>query len=109
VENRIERPVFGAIFVIGTGNLIARNLLVDLNTAHCNQNLAHYQCMYAAADPHILEAGVYLGRGAERPAPARGNVVENNFVTGWGMRTGCVVSAPDIPARWNTVRANECR
>jgi Right handed beta helix region len=109
VENRIERPVFGAIFVIGERNLIARNLLLDLNTAHCNQNIAHYQCNYAAADPHILEAGVYLGRGAERPAPARANLVENNIITGWGMKAGCVVSAPDIPTNWNTVRGNDCR
>ncbi len=109
VENRIERPVFGAVFAIGQGNLIARNLLLDLNTAHCNQNLAQYQCNYAAADPRILEAGVYLGRGAERPAPARGNTVEQNVITGWGMKTGCVLSAPDIPAWWNTVRGNDCR
>jgi hypothetical protein len=109
VENRIERPVFGAIFVIGERNLIARNLLLDLNTAQCNQNVAHYQCNYAAADPRILEAGVYLGRGAERPAPARNNIVEDNLITGWGMKTGCVVSAPDIPASWNTVRGNDCR
>jgi hypothetical protein len=109
VENRIERPVFGAIFVIGERNLIAHNLLLDLNTAHCNQNIARYQCNYAAADPHILEAGVYLGRGAERPAPARNNIVEYNLITGWGMKTGCVVSAPDIPLNWNTVRGNDCR
>jgi hypothetical protein len=109
VENRIERPVFGAIFVIGERNLIARNLLLDLNTAQCNQNIAHYQCNYAAADPQILEAGIYLGRGAERPAPARNNIVEYNLITGWGMKTRCVVSAPDIPASWNAVRGNDCR
>lgn len=109
VENRIERPVFGAVFVIGLDNVVARNFFVDLNTAHCNDNLAHYQCLYAAGDPRILEAGVYLGRGAERPAPARGNVVEDNVITGWRMKTGCVVSAPDIPAGWNTVRNNYCR
>jgi hypothetical protein len=108
VENRIERPVFGAIFVIGEGNLIAHNLLLDLNTAHCNQNIAHYQCNYAAADPHLLDTGVYLGRGAARPAPAHGNVVENNWITGWGMKNSCVGSAPDIPAEWNTVRGNDC-
>jgi hypothetical protein len=36
-------------------------------------------------------------------------VVENNLITGWEMQTGCVVSAPDIPAKWNAVRANRCR
>lgn len=109
VENLIVRPVFGAVFVIGERNLIAHNRFLDLNTAHCNQNLAHYQCLYALADPHILEAGVYFGRGAERPAPAKGNLVEDNVITGWNMRTGCVVSAPDIPMSWNRTRDNDCR
>lgn len=108
VGNRIERPVFGGVFVIGEKNRIVGNLLLDLNTAHCNQNIAHYQCNYAPADPHILETGVYFGRGAERPAPARGNLVENNVITGWGMKERCVGSAPDIPADWNTVRGNRC-
>lgn len=109
VENVIERPVFGAVFVIGDANRIAHNWFLDLDTAHCNQNLAHYQCLYAPADPHILEAGVYFGRGAERPAPARGNAVEDNVITGWNMKTGCVVSAPDIPAKWNRALHNYCR
>lgn len=109
VENLIVRPVFGAVFVIGEHNLVARNRFLDLNTAHCNQNLAHYQCLYAAADPHILEAGVYFGRGAERPAPAKGNLVEDNVITGWNMKAGCVRRAPDIPASWNRVRDNDCK
>jgi len=109
VENTLDSPVFGGIFVIGTGNTIARNRLRNMNTAHCNQNIAHYGCNYAAADPEILETGIYLGRGAERPAPARGNTVENNWITGWGMREHGVEAAPDIPAGANTVRNNWLR
>jgi hypothetical protein len=109
VENTLDSPVFGGIFVIGTGNTIARNRLWNMNTAHCNDNIAHYGCNYAAADPEILETGIYLGRGAERPAPSRGNVVEDNWITGWKMRAHCVESAPDIPAGANTVRNNWCR
>jgi hypothetical protein len=109
VENTLDSPVFGGIFVIGTGNVIARNRLWNMNTAHCNDNLAHYGCKYAAADPEILEAGIYLGRGAERPDPASGNVVEGNWITGWKMRDHCVESAPDIPAGANIVRNNWCR
>jgi hypothetical protein len=108
VGNRVERMLFGAIFVIGERNIVERNLLLDLNLAHCNQNVAHYACMYAAADPQLLASGIYLGRGAERPAPARGNVVRSNVITGWGMKLGCVTSAPDIPAAWNMVKGNEC-
>ncbi len=109
VDNILDSPVFGGIFVIGTGNYIARNSLRNLNTAHCNDNIAHYGCNYAAADPEILETGIYLGRGAERPAPARGNVIEDNRITGWNMAAHCVESAPDIPAVANTVRNNWCR
>jgi Right handed beta helix region len=108
VDNTLDSPVFGGIFAIGTGNYIARNLLRNVNTAHCNDNIAHYGCKYAAADPEILESGIYLGRGAERPAPAHGNVVEDNSVTGWKMRDHCVEAAPDLPQGWNIVRNNWC-
>jgi Right handed beta helix region len=109
VDNTLDSPVFGGIFVIGTGNYIARNLLRNVNTAHCNDNIAHYGCNYAAADPEILETGIYLGRGAERPAPARGNVIEDNRITGWKMRDHCVEAAPGLPKSSNTVRNNWCR
>ncbi len=109
VDNTLESPVFGGIFAIGDGNLIARNRLWNMNTAHCNDNIAHYGCNYASADPELLESGIYLGRGAERPAPARGNMVEGNWITGWKMREHCVETAPDIPKGSNTVRHNFCR
>ncbi len=109
VDNTLDSPVFGGVFVIGTGNAIVRNRLRNMNTAHCNDNIAHYGCNYAAADPELLETGIYLGRGAERPAPAHGNVVEDNWITGWKMRVHCVESAPDIPKDSNTVRNNRCR
>jgi hypothetical protein len=109
VDNTLDSPVFGGIFVIGTGNYIARNRLWNMNTAHCNDNIAHYGCNYAAADPELLESGIYLGRGAERPAPARGNVVEDNWITGWKMSAHCVEAAPDVPKGSNTVRSNWCR
>lgn len=109
VDNTLDSPVFGGIFAIGTGNVIARNRLWNMNTAHCNDNIAHYGCNYAAADPELLESGIYLGRGAERPAPAHGNVVEDNWITGWKMREHCVEAAPDVSKGWNIVRNNWCR
>jgi hypothetical protein len=108
VDNTLDGPVFGGIFVIGAGNFIARNRLWNMNTAHCNDNIAHYGCNYAPADPELLETGIYLGRGAERPAPARGNVVEGNWIAGWKMRAHCVERAPDIPKDSNIVRNNWC-
>jgi hypothetical protein len=57
----------------------------------------------------MLSSGIYLGKGAERPAPARGNIVEQNEITGFKMSGRCVVRAPDIQKECNTVRNNDCR
>lgn len=109
VENLIDGPLFGGIFVIGTGNLIARNRLLNLNRAHCNEEAARFGCYYAAGEPEMLSSGIYLGKGAERPAPARGNIVEQNEITGFKMSGRCVARAPGIPKESNTVRENACR
>jgi hypothetical protein len=70
-----------------------------LNTAHCG-------CYFQAGEPDLLAAGVYLGKGAERPDAARGNTVEDNQISGFGMDAKCVVSAPGVGP--NVVRANRC-
>jgi hypothetical protein len=57
----------------------------------------------------MLRSGIYLGKGAERPAPARGNVIEDNEITGYQMKARCVATAPGILPEWNTVRGNTCR
>jgi hypothetical protein len=107
-ENTIVGAHFGGIFVIGTGHRIVRNRLLDLNRAHCNQEAARFGCYYAPGEPDMLRAGIYLGRGAARPAPARGNVVEDNEITGFGMETRCIAPAPGVAAGWNTIRGNRC-
>jgi hypothetical protein len=102
-ENRIEGARYGGIFVIGTGHLIAHNRLTNLNTAHCGP------CYYLAGEPDMLRSGIYLAKGVSRPTPARGDRIEDNFITGFGMDRRCVVSAPGIAAEWNVVRGNLCR
>ena len=109
VDNLIQGPLFGGIFVIGAGNIIERNRLLDLNRAHCNEEAARFGCYYAPGEPDMLRSGIYLGKGAERPAPANGNLIENNEITGFKMATRCVASAPGIAAEANTVRGNTCR
>lgn len=99
VENVIDAARYGGIFVIGTGHLVARNRMTNLNTAHCG-------CYFQAGEPDLLAAGVYLGKGAERPDAARGNTVEDNEISGFGMDAKCVVSAPGVGP--NVVRANRC-
>jgi hypothetical protein len=100
LENVIETAKYGGIFVIGTGHVLAGNRLSNLNTAHCG-------CYYLAGEPDILAAGIYLGKGAERPAPAHGNTVEENDISGFGMDAKCVVSAAGVGP--NVVRRNRCR
>jgi hypothetical protein len=109
VDNVIDGPLFGGIFVIGSGHLIARNRLVNLNLAHCNEEAARFGCYYAAGEPDMLRSGIYLGRGAERPAPARGNTIEGNVIAGFEMKSRCIGRAPGIEENWNVVRGNDCK
>lgn len=108
VDNGIDGTLFGGIFVIGSGHVIARNRLMRLNLAHCNENAAKFGCYFGAGEPDMLRTGIYLGRGAERPAPARNNTIEDNTITGFRMGTRCWAIAPGILPWWNTVRRNRC-
>ena len=109
VDNEIRGTLFGGVFVIGSGNIVSGNRLHQLNASHCNEEAARFGCYYAAGEPDMLRSGVYLGRGAERPAPARGNTIEDNEITGFKMDERCVAAAPGILASWNVVRRNTCR
>ena len=108
LDNLIDGPNFGAIFVIGENNLVARNRFLNLNRAHCNENAARFGCYFASTDPQILEAGIYLGRGAERPGPAKHNRIENNIVTGFKMDQRCVITAPGLNPSANVIQKNAC-
>lgn len=100
--NTIDGALYGGIFVIGSGNKILRNRLLNLNTAKC------IDCYYVPAEPDMLRSGIYLGRAAERPALARGNVVEGNEISGFRMRTRCVGIAPGVSKMDNRVERNQC-
>ena len=109
VENRIEGFLFGGIFVIGSGHRIVHNRLLHLNTARCNENAARFGCYYGEGEPDMLRSGIYLGRGADRPAPADGNLIEDNEITGFRMDTRCIGLAPGILPGANLIRGNRCR
>ena len=109
VGNLIDGAGFGGVFVIGTDHLVAGNRLLNLNTAHCNEEAARSGCYYAAGEPDMLRSGIYLGERAERPAPARGNVIEDNQITGYKMDARCIGRAPAIQAGWNRIERNRCR
>jgi hypothetical protein len=100
--NRLENVEYGGIFVIGTDNVIARNRLLNVNTARCG-------CPFTPGEPDMFRSGIYLGKGAERPAASRGNLVEENKITGYEMSTRCIGGAPGIFPDGNIIRKNQCR
>jgi len=91
-ENTIDGGQYGGIFVIGGPNKILRNKLRNLNQSHSADDL--------------LRSGIYLGRGAERPAIARGNFVDGNEVSGYKLQ--CVAAAPGVALKENTIGRNLC-
>jgi hypothetical protein len=105
--NTIDGGLFGGIFIIGSGHTVSGNRLLRLNIAHCNDP-GPINCGYAQNQPDLLRSGIYLGAGADRPDPAKGNTVENNQIAGYGMSRHCVVAAPGVSLAANTVAKNEC-
>ncbi len=108
-RNLLRGMKFGGIFVIGTGHRIENNRLLNVNTAHCNENSARFGCSHFPGEPDLLQTGIYLGKRAERPAPARGNVIRGNTITGHKMGARCIGSAPGVRRAENTIRGNVCR
>src|SRR4030095_5722146 len=100
--NLLDGVKYGGIFVIGEDNAIRRNRLLNLNNDHCG-------CYFTAGEPDMFRSGIYLGKGAVRPAPSRGNRIEENEITGHEMDRQCIGSAPIILPSWNTLRDNRCR
>ena len=67
VENMISGAKFGGVFVIGEGNVIARNRLLNLNRAHCNETHAKFGCLSFAGEPDILRSGICLAAAPNAP------------------------------------------
>jgi len=55
-----------------------------------------------------MRTGIYLGAGADRPDVAKGNVVENNEIGGYGMSNHCIGAAPGVSLAANTISKNDC-
>ncbi len=107
--NEIDGAKFGGIFVIGTGHRIVGNRMRRLNLAGCNERSEKFGCRHFPGEPDLLQSGVYLGRRAERPAPARGNLVAENEISGWKMKTRCIGAAPGVRLEDNRLQGNTCR
>jgi hypothetical protein len=100
-ENRIEGAKFGGVFLIGSGHTVERNRFLRLNMARCG-------CLYKPDEPELLQSGIYLGSGAARPEMARNNVIRDNEISGYKMRSRCFGFAPGVSRAGNTIARNRC-
>lgn len=107
-DNEIDGVKFGGIFVIGTGHKITGNRLRNLNTAHCNENAAQFGCLYSKAEPELLETGIYLSRGVQRLEPTGANIIRDNVIEGFRMKTRCIQAAPGVSLKENVITGNHC-
>jgi hypothetical protein len=106
IDNQLEGLLFTAMFVIGPGHTIVNNRFLNLNRKRCNESGAG--CFNPPGDPHLLETGIYLGRGVLRPNAARDSRIEDNRVTGYRMRDRCIAAAPGVDLAKNRVSGNQC-
>jgi hypothetical protein len=107
--NVIDGAKFGGLFVIGRGHRIIGNTFAHLDLAGCNENAAKFGCIYKQDEPEMLESGIYLGRGAERPAETRANIIQGNKISGHKMKIHCIVAGPGVSLSANTIEGNQCR
>jgi hypothetical protein len=108
INNRIDGMKFGGLFLIGSGHRVIGNVFSHMNTAGCNENAKLFGCIFKQDEPEMLEAGIYVGRGAERPANTHDNVVRQNRISGHMMKTRCVIFAPGVSRRSNAIEGNQC-
>ena len=106
--NTLDGMKFGGMFIIGSGHRIRGNTLRHLNLEHCNETHAQFGCIAIVNEPGFLESGIYLARQAEKPDPARANLIENNTISGWKMAKYCVRAAPGVSLADNRIRGNRC-
>jgi hypothetical protein len=105
-RNTVDGAKYGGIFVIGEDHTIAGNKFLRLNQAHCNQTA---NCIYLADEPDLLRSGIYFGRKAERPDPAKHNTVRDNVISGFGMDKHCFGYAPGITRKNESLERNQCK
>lgn len=105
--NYMEGFKFGGIFLIGQGHIVRDNQFLRINIAHCNEN-PNIGCRYKPDEPDLLQTGIYLGKGAERPAPAKNLTIEDNTVQGYKMASRCISAAPGVSVHASRIARNRC-
>lgn len=107
--NTLEGFGYGAVFLVGTGNTVEDNRFLDINRAHCGAVPITARCNYAVAEqPDLLRSGIYLAANGGRPTETTSNIIRGNTLTGFGMETHCIATAPGVQASANTITNNTC-
>lgn len=108
-NNEIEGMKYGGVFLIGRNNIVRHNRMRWLNTAGCTEShSASGPCFFLADEPGMLRSGIYFGKGAERPDPARNNTVEDNLITGHRMKDRCLEYSPAVKTEEQKTARNIC-
>jgi len=108
VGNLIDGAGYGGIFLIGSGHVVSANRLLGLNRDRCTGDMRQARCNYAPDQPALLHSGIYLGRGADRPAHTAGNRIQDNEISGFAIAHTCVVAAPGVSLAANRIAGNRC-
>ena len=106
--NLIDGAGYGGLFIFGATNVVSRNRFLNLNRNHCTGDVSKPRCNYAADQPDLLRSGIYLARGAARPADTRQNQITDNEISGFGMENWCIVAAPGVSLERNQIARNRC-
>jgi hypothetical protein len=108
VGNLIDGTGYGGIFLIGAGHVVSANRLLGLNRDRCTGDMRQARCNYAPDQPALLHSGIYLGRGADRPAHTVGNRIQGNEISGFAIAHTCVAAAPGVSLAANSIVGNRC-
>jgi hypothetical protein len=106
--NLIDGAGYGGIYLIGSRHVIAGNRLLGLNRNRCTGDMTQPRCNYAPEQPALLHSGIYLGRGAARPAVTVDNRIAGNEISGFAIQGWCVAAAPGVSLARNRVEKNRC-
>ncbi|MCL5746370.1 MAG: hypothetical protein M1541_20970, partial [Acidobacteria bacterium] len=106
--NVIDGAGYGGIFIVGSGHTVTGNRFVHLNRAHCTGDFSQPRCAWQPEEPGMLRSGIYLARGAARPAADVNNIIRDNIVSGFGMSRWCISAAPGVSLAQNQIEGNHC-
>ena len=109
IGNVLDGVKFSGMFVIGSGHTIQGNQMLRLNLAGCNESHWKFGCIYNPKEPGIVESGIYLSKHGERVDASRQNTITGNVITGFKMAERCIVPAPGVDLKSNTIKENVCK